>query len=167
MTIYRHLETEQRGAVRWLWLNRPDVRNAFNDVLIAELSQAFADVEASPDTRVVVMAARGPVFSAGADLTYMRAMAGYTHAENHADALKVARMFHAIHSCSRPVVARIHGDAFLAQLTREPENAEAHAVFGERVGQLRSEPLLLQIERRREHQNVRVVGALEIRNREF
>jgi methylglutaconyl-CoA hydratase len=112
MTIYRHLETEQRGAVRWLWLNRPDVRNAFNDVLIAELSQAFADVEASPDTRVVVVAARGPVFSAGADLTYMRAMAGYTHAENHADALKVARMFHAVHSCSRPVVARVQGDAY-------------------------------------------------------
>lgn len=112
MTIYRHLETEQHGAVRWLWLNRPDVRNAFNDALIAELSQAFADVEASAETRIVVMAARGPVFSAGADLAYMRAMAGYSHAENHADALKVARMFHAVHCCSRPVIARVQGDAY-------------------------------------------------------
>ena len=112
MPNYRHIEIEQRGAVRWLWLNRPEVRNAFNDELIAEVSQAFADVEASTETRVVVVAARGNVFCAGADLNYMRAMSNYTHAENHADALKVARMFHAIHSCSRPVIARVHGDAF-------------------------------------------------------
>ena len=106
------LEIEQRGAVRWIWLNRPEVRNAFNDALIGEISAAFADVEASTDTRVVVIGARGEVFCAGADLNYMRAMAGYGHAENHADALKVARMFHAVHSCSRPVLARVQGDAY-------------------------------------------------------
>jgi methylglutaconyl-CoA hydratase len=112
MANYRHLEIEQRGPVRWLWLNRPDVRNAFNDALIVEISRAFADVEASKETRVVVLAARGPVFSAGADLQYMRAMAGLGHAENQTDALQVARMFHAVHSCSRPVIARVHGHAF-------------------------------------------------------
>ena len=112
MTDYQNLEIEQRDSVRWLWLNRPEVRNAFNDRLIGEISQAFADVEASPGTRVVVIAARGEVFCAGADLNYMRAMAGYSHAENHADALKVARMFHAVHSCSRPVIARVQGDAY-------------------------------------------------------
>jgi len=112
MTIYQHLEIEQRGAVRWLWLNRPDVRNAFNDALIAEIAAAFADVEASTETRVVVVAGRGPAFCAGADLNWMRAMAGFGHAENHTDALKVARMFNAVHSCSKPVVARVHGDAF-------------------------------------------------------
>ena len=112
MNSFQHLEIEQRGAVRWLWLNRPDVRNAFNERLIGEISQAFADVEASPDTRVVVVAARGEVFCAGADLNYMRAMAGFGHAENHADALKVARMFQAVHSCSRPVLARVQGDAY-------------------------------------------------------
>ena len=109
---YQHIEVEQRGAVRWLWLNRPEVRNAFNDVLIADIARAFADVEASPGTRVVVLAARGKMFSAGADLNYMRAMSAYSHAENQADALKVARMFHAVHSCSRPVIARVHGQAF-------------------------------------------------------
>lgn len=109
---YQLLEIEQRGAVRWIWLNRPEVRNAFNDQLIGEISAAFADVEASTDTRVVVIGARGDVFCAGADLNYMRAMAGYGHAENHADALKVARMFHALHSCSRPVLARVQGDAY-------------------------------------------------------
>jgi methylglutaconyl-CoA hydratase len=109
---YQHIELEQRGAVRWLWLNRPEVRNAFNDALIADIAAAFADVEAAPDTRVVVLAARGSVFSAGADLNYMRAMAQYSHADNQTDALRVARMFNAVHSCSRPVVARVQGDAY-------------------------------------------------------
>ena len=75
MSEYRHLEIEQRGAVRWLWLNRPEVRNAFNDELIAELSAAFADVEASPETRVVIVGGRGEIFCAGADLNWMRTMA--------------------------------------------------------------------------------------------
>ncbi len=112
MTRHPHIEIEQRGAVRWLWLDRPDVRNAFNDALIAGISTAFAEIEASPQTRVVVVAARGPVFCAGADLNWMRSMAQFTHAENHADALRVARMFHAVHSCSRPVIARVQGNAF-------------------------------------------------------
>jgi methylglutaconyl-CoA hydratase len=112
MTDYRHVEIDQRGAVRWIWLNRPDVRNAFNDALVADIAAAFADVEASPDTRVVVVAGRGPSFCAGADLNWMRAMADYSHADNHSDALKVARMFNAVHSCSKPVVARVQGDAF-------------------------------------------------------
>jgi methylglutaconyl-CoA hydratase len=112
MTSYQHLEIEQRDAVRWIWLNRPEVRNAFNDALIHEISAAFADVETSPATRVVVVAARGPAFCAGADLNWMRSMANFTHAENHADALRVARMFHAVHSSSRPVIARVQGDAY-------------------------------------------------------
>jgi methylglutaconyl-CoA hydratase len=112
MTNYQHIEVEQRGAVRWLWLNRPEVRNAFNDALVAEVAAAFADVEASADTRVVVVGARGPAFCAGADLNWMRSMASFGHADNHADALKVARMFAAVHACSRPVIARVQGDAF-------------------------------------------------------
>jgi methylglutaconyl-CoA hydratase len=117
MTNYQHVEVDQRGAVRWLWLNRPEVRNAFNDALVAEISAAFADVESAPETRVVVVTSRGPAFCAGADLNWMRSMAAQLDAdrglaENHADALKVARMFHAVHSCSRPVIARVQGDAF-------------------------------------------------------
>ena len=112
MANYQHLEIEQRGAARWIWLNRPEIRNAFNDALIADISAAFADVEASAQTRVVVVAARGPAFCAGADLNWMRSMASFSHADNHADALKVARMFEAVHACSRPVIARVQGDAF-------------------------------------------------------
>jgi len=112
MTSYRHIEIEDRGAVRWLWLNRPEVRNAFNDALIADIAVAFAEVEAAAAVRVVVVAARGPAFCAGADLNWMRTMAAFSHADNHADALRVARMFHAVHSCSRPVIARVQGDAY-------------------------------------------------------
>ena len=112
MSAFRHIEVEQHGAARWLWLNRPEVRNAFNDALVSDISAAFANVEATTDTRVVVVAARGPAFCAGADLNWMRSMASFSHADNHADALKVARMFHAVHSCSRPVIARVQGDAF-------------------------------------------------------
>jgi methylglutaconyl-CoA hydratase len=112
MANYQHIEIDQRGAVRWLWLNRPEVRNAFNNVLIAEIAAAFAEIEASSETRAVVVTARGPAFCAGADLNWMRSMAEFSHADNHADALKVARMFHAVHSCSRPVIARVQGDAF-------------------------------------------------------
>ena len=112
MTHYQHIEVDQRGAVRWLWLDRPEVRNAFNDALITEIASAFADVESSPETRVVVVTSRGPAFCAGADLNWMRSMANFSHADNHADALKVARMFAAVHACSRPVIARVQGDAF-------------------------------------------------------
>ena len=98
MTNYRHVEMQQQGEVRWLWLNRPDVRNAFNDELIADIATAFADIEAAADTRVVVVAARGPAFCAGADLNWMRSMASFSHADNHADALRVARMFAAVHA---------------------------------------------------------------------
>jgi methylglutaconyl-CoA hydratase len=112
MTHYQHIEVDQRGAVRWLWLSRPEVRNAFNDALITEISSAFAAVESSPETRVVVVTSRGPAFCAGADLNWMRSMANFSHADNHADALKVARMFAAVHACSRPVIARVQGDAF-------------------------------------------------------
>ncbi|MEO8019691.1 MAG: enoyl-CoA hydratase/isomerase family protein [Pseudomonadota bacterium] len=112
MTDYQHIEVEQRGAVRWLWLNRPAVRNAFNDSLIADIAAAFAEVETSAETRAVVIGGRGPVFCAGADLNWMRSMASFSHADNHADALKVARMFAAVHSSSKPVIARVHGDAF-------------------------------------------------------
>jgi methylglutaconyl-CoA hydratase len=112
MTGYQHLEIEDRGAVRWIWLNRPEVRNAFNDALVADLAAAFAAVEAEAGVRVVVVAARGPAFCAGADLNWMRSMAAFSHADNHADALRIARMFNAVHACSRPVIARVQGDAY-------------------------------------------------------
>lgn len=95
-----------------VWLNRPEVRNAFNDGVIAELTQAFATLGVEPDLRCIVLGGHGKAFCAGADLAWMRAMADYTWAENHADAARLAEMLWTIWSCPLPVVGRIHGDCY-------------------------------------------------------
>ena len=101
-----------QGHVARITLNRPDVRNAFNDEVIAELTQAFTQVGQDPQVRAVVLAADGPAFCAGADLNWMRRMADYTCAENLADAGALAEMLRTIHSCLKPTIARVQGDVF-------------------------------------------------------
>ncbi|WP_454733642.1 MULTISPECIES: enoyl-CoA hydratase/isomerase family protein [Cupriavidus] len=93
-------------------LNRPDVRNAFNETVIAELTGAFRALGSEPSVRAIVLAGNGPAFCAGADLNWMKKMAGYSHDENRSDALTLAQMLHTIWSCPKPVIARIHGDAY-------------------------------------------------------
>ena len=95
-----------------VWLNRPDVRNAFNDGVIAELTQAFGELGADPQLRCITLGGRGKAFCAGADLNWMKAMAGYDWEANRADAQALADMLHAIYSCPVPVVGRIHGDCY-------------------------------------------------------
>jgi methylglutaconyl-CoA hydratase len=95
-----------------VWLNRPDVRNAFNDGVIAELSTAFQTLGADPSLRVIVLAGHGKAFCAGADLAWMRAMADYSWEQNRADAQGLADMLWAIYRCPVPVVGRIHGDCY-------------------------------------------------------
>jgi len=75
-----------------VWLNRPDVRNAFNDSVIAELTEAFQLLGQDNDLRAIVLSAHGKAFCAGADLNWMRAMSGYSWEENRADAQKLADM---------------------------------------------------------------------------
>jgi methylglutaconyl-CoA hydratase len=101
-----------QGHVARITLNRPDVRNAFNDEVIAELTQAFTLVGQDPQVRAVVLAADGPAFCAGADLNWMRRMADYTRAENLADAGALAEMLRTIHACLKPTIARVQGDVF-------------------------------------------------------
>jgi len=93
-------------------LNRPDVRNAFNETTIAEITQVFRQLDTEPQVRAVVLAANGSAFCAGADLNWMKKMADYTHAENLADAGQLANMLAAIYHCSKPVVAKIQGDCY-------------------------------------------------------
>src|SRR5512145_3169443 len=81
-----------------VWLNRPDVRNAFNDGVIAELTQAFVQLGAAPTLRAVVLGGHGKAFCAGADLSWMRAMADYSWEQNRADAQALADMLWAIYS---------------------------------------------------------------------
>jgi methylglutaconyl-CoA hydratase len=95
-----------------VWMTRAEVRNAFNETTIAELTETFRTLGADPDVRAIVLAAEGPAFCAGADLDWMRRMAQYSRDENRADALKLATMLRTIHECPKPVIARIHGPAF-------------------------------------------------------
>ncbi|MBC7573704.1 MAG: enoyl-CoA hydratase/isomerase family protein [Herminiimonas sp.] len=109
---YQTLELHVDDVVATVWLNRPDVRNAFNETTIAEVTAVFQALDADPLIRAVVLAARGPAFCAGADLNWMQKMAGYSHAENLADAAGLAAMLRAIHDCAKPVVARVQGDCY-------------------------------------------------------
>ena len=106
------LTITNQGAVRTLTLCRPDVRNAFNDEVIAELKNAFIEAGQVADVRCVVLAAEGPAFCAGADLNWMRRMADYTRDENLADAGQLAAMLRAIYECPKPTIARVQGDVF-------------------------------------------------------
>lgn len=104
------LHVQQGVAV--MWLNRPDVRNAFNETLIAELDATVATLAADDAVRAIVLAGHGPAFCAGADLNWMRKMAGYSREENEADAGKLAAMLRRLHDCPKPTIARVHGAAF-------------------------------------------------------
>ena len=95
-----------------VWLNRPEVRNAFNDDVIAALTATFEALARDQDLRVVVLGAHGKAFCAGADLNWMKAMAGYDWAQNRADAQKLADMLWTLDQCPVPVVGRIQGDCY-------------------------------------------------------
>lgn len=109
---YETLTVSVSDRVATVTLNRPDVRNAFNEFTIAELSLAFKELGAIDAVRAIVLAANGPAFCAGADLNWMKKMAGYSHAENAEDAEKLAEMLRAIYLCPKPVVAKIQGDCY-------------------------------------------------------
>lgn len=102
---------EQEGPVVRVVLNRPDVRNAFNEELIAELTAWAESVTATGPARVAVLAGAGKVFCAGADLTWMSKMVGYTRDENVRDARGMARMFEALDRLPIPLIGRVHGAA--------------------------------------------------------
>ena len=98
--------------VAQVWLNRPDVRNAFNDAVIAELTEAFEHLSKDNELRAIVLGAHGKAFCAGADLNWMRAMSGYSWEENFADAQKLANMLWTLDQCPVPIVGRVQGDCY-------------------------------------------------------
>jgi methylglutaconyl-CoA hydratase len=106
-----HLELEIEGGVARLWLNRPDVRNAFDGRMVTELRRVLADLTASESVRVVVLGGRGRAFCSGADLEWMKTVAGFGREENLREAEEMANLFLALYSSPKPVVARVHGAA--------------------------------------------------------
>jgi methylglutaconyl-CoA hydratase len=112
MDTYETLEVTVTDKVATITLNRPDVRNAFNETAIADLTMAFDEVNQDADVRAIVLAANGPAFCAGADLNWMKKMAGYSHDENEADALRLADMLRTIYFSPKPVLAKVQGDCY-------------------------------------------------------
>jgi methylglutaconyl-CoA hydratase len=108
---YRWLSVHRDGAIERVTLNRPDVRNAFDEDMIADLTRWARAAHADSALRVVVFGGAGKVFSAGADAAWMARMAGYTHDQNVHDAEAAAEMFFAIDSIPAIVIGRVHGAA--------------------------------------------------------
>lgn len=108
---YRHLRIERAGPVTRVALARPEVRNAFDEVLIEELTRAFRAVAEDEGVRVVILSGDGPAFCSGADVSWMRRAGGYSRVENEADAERMAWMLRAIDACPQPVVVLAHGAA--------------------------------------------------------
>jgi len=109
---YQSLDIVISDQVATVHLNRPAVRNAFDANMIAEITEAFQQLGQNETVRAIVLAARGSVFSAGADLNWMKQMAGFSHEENLADAHRLAAMLRTIYVCPKPVVAKVQGDCF-------------------------------------------------------
>lgn len=109
---YQFLQLEHRDQVAYIWLNRPELHNAFNTQVIEELHHCFTQLNERDDVRVVILAGRGKSFSAGADLNWMKHAGQASQAENEADALKLATMLHSLATLKQPTIARVHGIAF-------------------------------------------------------
>jgi methylglutaconyl-CoA hydratase len=108
---YETVRLERDGQVARVTLCRPEIRNAFNEVMIAELTEVFAGLDAEEDLRCVVLTGEGKAFCAGADLHWMGRVVDYTWEENYEDSLALAKLMRTMYDCRRPLVGRINGAA--------------------------------------------------------
>src|SRR5690349_20170380 len=106
------VQIARSGGLARVSLNRPSVHNAFDDALIADLTQALEALDADPAVRTVVLTGTGSTFSAGADLNWMRAMATASEDANRADSLRLAKLMRTLNFLSKPTVARVNGSAY-------------------------------------------------------
>jgi methylglutaconyl-CoA hydratase len=106
------LDIQIEGRVAKVFLNRTEVRNAFNDSVITELAETFTRLGNDPGLRAIVLGGHGKAFCAGADLNWMKSMAGYGWEDNRADATRLAEMLWAVYACPLPVVGRLQGDCY-------------------------------------------------------
>jgi len=109
---YKTISINQQNSVVTIELNRPDLHNAMNDTMIAELTEAINETDKEQSVRIVVLRGKGKSFCAGADLNYMKGIAGFGFEENVKDGKKLAALFRAIYNCPLPTIALVHGAAF-------------------------------------------------------
>jgi methylglutaconyl-CoA hydratase len=106
------LKIAKSGSVARVTLDRPEIRNAFDDALISALTSALRELDAEPGVRAVVLAGSGPAFCAGGDLNWMKRMAGYSYHENLTDAQALADLMRTLDRMRKPTIARVHGPAY-------------------------------------------------------
>ena len=111
MKTYETIEFEIKDSIGIVWLNRPDIHNAFNSQMIKDIIDCFESLNNEKDVRIAVLKGRGKSFCAGADLNYMKNIATFGFEENYHDSLSLAKCFYAIYTCKKPTIAIVHGAA--------------------------------------------------------
>ena len=111
MPDFKTIELEIKADLAVIWLNRPEIHNAFNEVMIQELIDCIDAVNFMDEIRIVVLRGRGKSFCAGADLNWMRGVAQYTFEQNFMESLNLSKCFFAIYTCKKPTIAVVHGAA--------------------------------------------------------
>ena len=111
MKEFETIEFELKDKVAYVWLNRPEVRNAFNNIMLTELIECVEEINNIEEARVVVLQGRKNMFCSGADLNWMRGVANYTYEENYNDSLTLSKCFYAIYTCKKPTIAVVRGAA--------------------------------------------------------
>jgi len=111
MSNYTTIKLEMKSGVATILLNRPDIRNAFNEVMITELTAAFLKVGEMENIRVIILKGEGKSFCAGADLNWMRDVSNYNFEQNYAESLRLSECFYSIYSTPKPTIAVVHGAA--------------------------------------------------------
>ena len=106
------LVEKAKNSVATICFNRPEVHNAFDDEFIKEMTEAIRDINQDDNVSVLVLKAKGKSFSAGADLNWMKRMAGYSWDENYHDSLKLATLMQELHECKKTTIAVVDGAAF-------------------------------------------------------
>ncbi len=111
MSTYTTIKADFGNGIATIRLNRPDIRNAFNEVMIAELTEAFGVAGKMEDIRVIILRGEGKSFCAGADLNWMRDVSKYSYEQNYAESLRLSECFYSIYSSPKPTIAVVHGAA--------------------------------------------------------
>ena len=106
---FNTIKVQLGESMAWINLDRPEVRNALNDAMISELTEAFDWLNSRDDIRVIILKGNGKAFCAGADLDYMKAMAGFSYNQNLADAQNLSKLFQTIYFCNKAVIVDVHG----------------------------------------------------------
>lgn len=108
---YKTIEIEYLDQKAIIWLNRPEIRNAFNEVMISEIISAFRETTENPNVKLIILRGRGKAFCAGADLNWMRDVSTYTYEQNLKESLQLSQCFNTIYNCQVPTIAVVHGAA--------------------------------------------------------